>query len=301
MSVTLYGSPAGTTSLPGIRTILVPPDVVAVTRRAPPVRKKPPCRRRPEGEPIERTGGRRWLDDRLFIEPQRDRIRSGLGGSIGVHALVVTVVLGLAAQFQHGPLPKVQSRLVVPAALLMPPMGGAQSRAPESVKHPLGASRPAERDPAPTLAPAEIPSSIEPETGEDGSAAGVEAVAEGGGAGGIEGGGIGEGPGGPAGSSGTSSFGPLRPGNTFAPPRKIKDVRPVYPPLARALQARGTVIIEITIGTDGKVRETTVIHSVPALDQAALDAVRQWEYEPTRVNGALVAFIMTVVVNFAVQ
>jgi protein TonB len=78
-------------------------------------------------------------------------------------------------------------------------------------------------------------------------------------------------------------------------------VRPTYPQLARALQARGTVIIDITIGTDGKVRDTRIVHSVPELDQAALDAVRQWEYEPTRVNGSLVALIITVVVNFAVQ
>jgi protein TonB len=61
------------------------------------------------------------------------------------------------------------------------------------------------------------------------------------------------------------------------------------------------VIIEITIGTDGRVQEASVIHSVPQLDQAALEAVRQWEYEPTRVNGTLVALIMTVVVNFAIQ
>jgi protein TonB len=57
----------------------------------------------------------------------------------------------------------------------------------------------------------------------------------------------------------------------------------------------------VTIGTDGKVQDAKVIHSVPQLDLAALEAVRQWEYEPTRVNGALVALIMTVVVNFAIQ
>jgi protein TonB len=66
-------------------------------------------------------------------------------------------------------------------------------------------------------------------------------------------------------------------------------------------QARGTVIIDLTIGTDGKVRDATIIRSIPALDQAALQAVRQWEYEPTRLNGALVSLIMTVVVNFTIQ
>jgi protein TonB len=75
----------------------------------------------------------------------------------------------------------------------------------------------------------------------------------------------------------------------------------VYPPLALATQGRGTVILDVTIGTDGKVQDVKVIHSIPQLDHAALEAVRQWEYEPTRINGALVALIMTVVVNFAIQ
>jgi len=44
-----------------------------------------------------------------------------------------------------------------------------------------------------------------------------------------------------------------------------------------------------------------VIHSVPALDQAAIDAVRQWEYAPSILNGVAVAIILTVVVNFAIQ
>jgi protein TonB len=83
--------------------------------------------------------------------------------------------------------------------------------------------------------------------------------------------------------------------------KKIKDVRPVYPQVAMATRARGTVVLDVTIGTDGKVQDAKVIHSVPQLDLAALEAVRQWEYEPTRVNGALVALIMTVVVNFAIQ
>jgi outer membrane biosynthesis protein TonB len=56
------------------------------------------------------------------------------------------------------------------------------------------------------------------------------------------------------------------------------------------------------VGPSGPLRlGSTVIHSIPQLDHAALEAVRQWEYEPTRINGALVALIMTVVVNFAIQ
>jgi periplasmic protein TonB len=284
----------------GIRTILVAPDIVAVARRspAPPVTKKPPWRPRSDGGPIEKSGGRHWFTDRIFVEAQHERLRGGLGGSIGVHALVVTLVLVLAAQFERTLVVKVHQRLVMPAMLLMPPMSEPPPRASKSIQHSSGDSQPSAgaRDVAPPPAPIEIPSTIEPETGNEASAG----RDEGGVIGGVAGG-IGQASGESTGSSGTSSSGPLRLGNTLAPPRKIKDVRPAYPPLALLTQARGTVVIEITIGTDGTVREATVVHSVPQLDQAALEAVRQWEYEPTRVNGTLVSLIMTVVVNFAIQ
>jgi protein TonB len=61
------------------------------------------------------------------------------------------------------------------------------------------------------------------------------------------------------------------------------------------------VILEATIGPDGKVRDAKVVRSVPLLDAAALDAVRQWEYTPSFLNGVAVAVIMTVIVNFAMQ
>ena len=61
------------------------------------------------------------------------------------------------------------------------------------------------------------------------------------------------------------------------------------------------MIIEATIDQGGKVTETRVLRSIPLLDQAALDAVRQWEYEPTLLNGVAVPVIMTVTVNFTLQ
>jgi protein TonB len=58
------------------------------------------------------------------------------------------------------------------------------------------------------------------------------------------------------------------------------------------------VICEVLIGTDGKVADARVLRSIPLLDQAAIDAVRQWEFTPTQVNGNPVSIIMTVTVNF---
>jgi protein TonB len=81
-------------------------------------------------------------------------------------------------------------------------------------------------------------------------------------------------------------------------PRKIHDVMPLYPALARAAGASGVVILEATIDARGDVVAAKVLRSVPMLDQAAVDAVRQWKYTPARLNGEIVAVLITVTVNF---
>ena len=55
------------------------------------------------------------------------------------------------------------------------------------------------------------------------------------------------------------------------------------------------------IGEDGSVIATTVLRSISALDQAAVDAVRQWVFEPTVLNGEPVEIEMTVTINFTLQ
>ena len=85
------------------------------------------------------------------------------------------------------------------------------------------------------------------------------------------------------------------------PPTKIKNVTPLYSSVARAARVQGVVMIEVTIGPDGTVQVARVLHSVPLLDQAALDAVRQWEFSPTLLNGIPVPVIMTVTVNFTLR
>jgi len=88
-------------------------------------------------------------------------------------------------------------------------------------------------------------------------------------------------------------------GGLVKSPTKIKDVTPVYPQIAKSARVSGAVVIEATIGADGKVIDTRVVRSVPLLDEAAVDAVRQWEYTPALLNGAPVPVLMTVTVNFA--
>ncbi len=90
----------------------------------------------------------------------------------------------------------------------------------------------------------------------------------------------------------------VRVGGAIRNPVKVKDVQPEYPPLAKSTRVGGTVQIEATIGPDGKVADARVIKSVPILDQAALDAVRQWEYKPTLVKGVPVPVIINVAIDF---
>ena len=84
-------------------------------------------------------------------------------------------------------------------------------------------------------------------------------------------------------------------------PTKVHDVAPVYPTIARASGVEGMVIIEAVIAVDGTVRDARVLRSVMLLDHAALDAVKQWRYAPTRLNGVAVPVIVTVTVHFRLQ
>src|SRR2546426_26654 len=84
-------------------------------------------------------------------------------------------------------------------------------------------------------------------------------------------------------------------------PQKIVDVAPIYPRFARDAHAQGIVIIEATIDARGNVVAARVTKSVSLLDQAALDAVRQWKFSPTLLNGVPVPIIMTVTVRFILQ
>jgi TonB family protein len=75
-------------------------------------------------------------------------------------------------------------------------------------------------------------------------------------------------------------------GDKVKPPKLIKEVPPVYPDIAAQARVEGVVIIEATTDTYGRVAEVKVLRSVPLLDQAAVDAVRQWVYDPVQQGPA---------------
>jgi protein TonB len=90
----------------------------------------------------------------------------------------------------------------------------------------------------------------------------------------------------------------VRVGGEVKPPACIKDSQPVYPPAALAAGIQGVVIIEATIGVDGKVTATKVIRSLSMLEDAAVKAVKGRQYKPTLINGVATPVIMTVPVIF---
>jgi periplasmic protein TonB len=90
----------------------------------------------------------------------------------------------------------------------------------------------------------------------------------------------------------------VRVGGDIKEPKKIKHVSPVYPEEAKAAGIQGIVILETIIGKDGSVTEAKILRGVQQLDRAALDAVMQWRYTPTLLNGEPVELVMTVTVTF---
>lgn len=89
-------------------------------------------------------------------------------------------------------------------------------------------------------------------------------------------------------------------GGCIGPPVKVKDVRPLYPPTLQDSGIQGTVLIEGQIGTDGRMKEMRVVSAPhPAFESSALEAVGQWEFRPTTLNGRVIDTRINVNVSFA--
>jgi len=91
---------------------------------------------------------------------------------------------------------------------------------------------------------------------------------------------------------------PVRAIGEIKQPKLVKRVEPIYPEIARRARVEGTVILEVTTDIYGRVQNIKLLRSVPILDQAAIDAVRQWVYEPMIIDGYPRGVIFTVTVNF---
>lgn len=297
-----------------IRTIVVPHGISAVPRRSPvKARKRTPWNPAPDVHGVvERAGSREWFTDRLFIESKQANLPAACSTSAMVHVvLVIAVLLLLAARAARADLMPQRlmdvslrmpdMAMLLPAAVAPPPVRKSVERS--SPADPRPAPPPAPAIETPAAAPLETPSRVEAEPATlddapiDGALAGVGVGGATEGVSGGVAGGSGSGP--SVEPAQPAATGPFRAGEGIDRPRKIKDVKPAYPLPAMAARVGGNVIIEATIGADGKVHDARVLKSIAVLDQAAVDAVRQWEFEPSRRNGVAVAVTMVVIVTFA--
>jgi protein TonB len=93
----------------------------------------------------------------------------------------------------------------------------------------------------------------------------------------------------------------IRVGGNVQAANLINQVKPNYPPLAKQARIQGTVELSAVIGKDGRVQDLKVVRGHPLLVQAALDAVKNWIYRPTMLNGEPVEVSTTIDVNFTLQ
>jgi TonB family protein len=93
----------------------------------------------------------------------------------------------------------------------------------------------------------------------------------------------------------------IRVGGNMQAANIVKKVTPVYPPEAKAAGIQGTVRLTVTISAEGKVEDVQIASGDPTLADAAVAAVRQWEYRPTLLNGDPVAVLTQVDVNFTLS
>jgi protein TonB len=238
----------------------------------------------------------RLFEDLIESDVVKHRTKQGytLPVSIGVHAIVlfaVIVVPLLTSEELPEPTSVVKAFFVEPAAPPPPP-----PPPPPPAPRPQNQPRPV-ATPVPTenkfTAPVQTPEEVKPEEGIDlGIEGGVPGGVEGGVPGGVVGGVVGGLPEAPPPPQA------VRVGGQIKEPKKLKHVPPTYPDIAKQARVQGVVILECTISPQGRVTDVKVLRGIPLLDAAAQEAVKQWVYSPTLLNGVPVPVIMTVTVNF---
>jgi protein TonB len=235
--------------------------------------------------------------DELMSDVRRRRGPVGTAASVVGHVLLAGAVVSVPLLIDTPlPVPErgVHAFLATPLELAPPP--------PPPPPPPARAAEVAPRTRTPEVAPTDgfvapivTPAEIVPEAGLDlGIEGGVAGGVEGGVPGGVLGGVIGGLPEAPP----APVLEPVRVGGTIREPRKLKAVPPVYPEAAREARIQGVVILECLVSPLGRVSEVEVLRGVPLLEEAAVDAVRQWVYTPTLMDGVPVPVLMTVTVRF---
>ena len=236
------------------------------------------------------------FQDALFVPDKNFRTKAAaMPAAALVHAVVLALLVTVPL-LRVGDLPDVDftNVILVPAPPLPPPKARAGNPGSRLVKKPAAAAVGSWR-----VAPVDIPDGIVEEgLGADGAEGGIDGGVDYGAGGGL-----------PANIVGDMLYRivgePVEPilraiGN-IRPPRLVRRVEPLYPEIARQARVEGVVILEATTDVYGRVAGVRVLRSLPLLDAAAVDAVRQWIYEPVVVNGRPRPVTFTVTVRFVLK
>jgi periplasmic protein TonB len=259
-----------------------------------------------EGEKGKRSQNARGIEfaDLLLENPHLKRPRKwadvlvSLAGQIAF----VIVLLLIPLYYTHGlDLPKFEKTMLISPPPPPPPPP------PPSTVHVMPKPKATLFDNNRLIAPRAIPKQVEMVKEQPPPAASAMQGVAGGVPGGVPGGTLGGVLGGvlspasrvPAPPRKPVAHGPLRVGGQIQAPRLIHNVQPVYPPLARQTRTQGEVVLDCVIDKQGNVTQMRLISGHPLLVGAAMQAVRQWKYQPTLLNGTPVAVQMMVHVNFS--
>lgn len=254
------------------------------------------------------------------VPPELSGDRAGLGkaarrrgfgaglAALALHALLLVVLAHrhiLMARSDQAPIPVT----ILPAPPPPPPpLSGATAEAPvpkpEPVVEPQPESEHARIDaiklpretkkPRPKTRPTPAPvQQAESGGSSEGKSGGVEGGVVGGTVGGVDGGQV-----------GGLGDAPISANQVASPPTLLSQVRPRYPQLARVRGLEGVVTIEMIVGRDGKPEADSVRirQSAPSFDEAAIEAVRQWRFQPGRdAAGNPVRVILEVPIRFQLR
>lgn len=219
--------------------------------------------------------------------------------SVSIHAVVLSGVY-VAQILSSEPLPiprdgfvdAFRDQTVTPAAIIEPVRPKPATRA-ESLERSVSAS----------AAPLDAPATVTPETGRENEASPMRSAGP---VTGVEqgldvGAPVGVIPGAAVPAPAPAPQQPIHLHSGIQPPRKIVDVKPIYPALAQIAHQEGVVILETIIDAVGGVETVRVLRGYPLLNQAAVHAVSQWRFTPALLNGQPVPVVMTVTVNFSLK
>jgi protein TonB len=222
--------------------------------------------------------------------------------SVGIHVLIVTAVVVVPLLFTQAI--DLHNFQVTYLELPKPP-AAAPAPAPPVVQK---IARPV-RSIAPSrfTAPITIPKTITiardeglPDVNAGGVIGGIPGGETGGTLGGILGG-TGSGPAPPIATTKPEKGTVLRVGGDVKPPRQILRIEPQYPLIARKAHVYGFVLIDAVIDEHGNVIQAHAISGPGLLIESSLEAVRQWKYEPTYLNGVPVSIAMNVQVIYSLH